>query len=105
MQPQFMANGGRVRGYANGGSSSASSFNIPPMGRRVKGIGDGRSDSIPANLSDGEFVISAPVVSALGRGSNDAGAKKLSKMQNDVMYKNYKGGKPPKSMGIGGYVH
>lgn len=133
LQPQFMANGGSVgnvrsfiptdmqndpdrnfdkyskRGsiahFANGGSSGASSSNIPPMGRRVQGAGDGRSDSIPAQLSDGEFVVSAPVVSALGRGSNNAGAKKLSKMQKAVLNKNYKGGKPPKAMGLGSYVH
>lgn len=94
----------KIKSYANGGSSSASSSNIPKMGRYVKGIGDGRSDSINAKLSDGEFVMSAPVVSALGRGSNEAGARKLDQMQKDVLHKNYKGGKPPKQFGLGGYV-
>ncbi len=106
MQPQFMAKGGVVKRYANGGSSSASSSNIPAQrSRQVKGAGDGRSDSIPAQLSDGEFVISAPVVSALGNGSNDAGAKKLGTMQKKVLQKHYKGGKPHKAMGLGSYVH
>jgi hypothetical protein len=104
MQPSYFARGGHAKGglacYANGGSSSASSSNIP-----VRGRGDGRSDSIPAMLSDGEFVISAPAVSALGNGSNDAGAKKLAKMQKTIMNKHYKGGKPKKAMGLGGYVH
>lgn len=104
MQPRFMAKGGRAC-YANGGSSSASSMNIPMgIGRRVKGPGTGQSDSIPAMLSDGEFVVSAPVVSALGNGSNDAGAKKLSKMQKGVLQKHYKG-KPKKSQALGNYMH
>ena len=102
------ANGGIARGYMNGGSSQASSQNIPVsggLGRKVKGRGDGRSDDIPAMLSDGEFVISAPVVSALGNGSNDAGARKLDKLQKKVLKKHYKGGKPTKAFGLGGYVH
>jgi hypothetical protein len=43
----------------------------------VRGAGTGTSDSIPAMLSDGEFVIPADVVSSLGDGSNDGGAKIL----------------------------
>jgi hypothetical protein len=43
----------------------------------VTGDGDGTSDSIPAMLANGEFVIPADVVSGLGNGSNDAGAKVL----------------------------
>ena len=43
----------------------------------VKGDGDGTSDSIAAMLADGEFVVPADVVSKLGNGSNDAGAKVL----------------------------
>lgn len=53
-------------------------------GGRIRGPGDGQSDNIPATgpgmdilLSDGEFVIPADVVSALGAGSTDAGAKRL----------------------------
>jgi hypothetical protein len=45
--------------------------------RYVKGAGDGTSDSIPAMLANGEFVIPADVVSNLGNGSNDSGAKIL----------------------------
>ena len=43
----------------------------------VRGPGTGTSDSIPAMLSNGEFVIPADVVSSLGNGSNDSGAKVL----------------------------
>jgi len=45
--------------------------------RYVTGAGDGTSDSIPAMLANGEFVIPADVVSSLGNGSNDSGAKVL----------------------------
>lgn len=53
-------------------------------GPHVKGAGDGTSDDIPAMLSEGEYVIPAHVVSALGNGSNDAGAKALDALQQRV---------------------
>jgi hypothetical protein len=61
-------------------------------GRYLKGGGDGMSDSIPATingkqparLADGEFVIPADVVSHLGNGSSDAGAKRLYAMMDKV---------------------
>lgn len=113
------ASGGSVQHFANGGSAlyqkakGPSSFKqgafhlavggMPQgIGSMVNGAGDGQSDQIPAMLSDGEYVIPAPVVSAIGRGSNNAGAKKLDKMKHHVMKKTYKGGKPPMAgMGIG----
>ena len=45
--------------------------------RYVQGDGDGTSDSIPAMLANGEFVIPADVVSSLGNGSNESGAHVL----------------------------
>lgn len=61
-------------------------------GRMLKGPGDGMSDSIPAKigskqparLADGEFVVPADVVSHLGNGSTDAGAKQLYKMMDRI---------------------
>jgi hypothetical protein len=61
-------------------------------GRLLKGPGDGMSDSIPARigrrqparLADGEFVVPADVVSHLGNGSTDAGAKQLYAMMDKV---------------------
>jgi hypothetical protein len=61
-------------------------------GRMLKGPGDGMSDSIPgviggkrpARLADGEFVVPADVVSHLGNGSTDAGAKQLYSMMDKV---------------------
>jgi hypothetical protein len=80
MQPMGMAGGG---GIADLGSYSDG-------GRLLKGPGDGMSDSIPAKigtrqparLADGEFVVPADVVSHLGNGSTNAGAKKLYAMMD-----------------------
>ena len=41
---------------------------------------NGTSDDVPANLSVGEYVIPADVVSALGNGSSEAGAKMLDRV-------------------------
>jgi hypothetical protein len=77
-QMKAMAEGG-LGGYSDGG-------------RMLKGPGDGMSDSIPAvigkrqpaRLADGEFVVPADVVSHLGNGSTDAGAKKLYAMMAKI---------------------
>jgi hypothetical protein len=61
-------------------------------GRLLKGPGDGMSDNIPATigrkqparLADGEFVVPSDVVSHLGNGSTDAGAKKLYAMMDKI---------------------
>ena len=50
----------------------------------VNGDGDGTSDSVPAMLANGEFVIPADVVSGLGNGSNDAGAKVLDQFLSTI---------------------
>lgn len=52
--------------------------------KRVQGQGDGLSDSIPANLSAGEYVLPAQVVSALGNGDTQAGAKLLDEFVKRV---------------------
>lgn len=64
--------GGGAMGYSRG--SSRESF-------AVNGPGTGRSDDIPAVLSDGEYVIDAETVALLGDGSSKAGAKKLDEMR------------------------
>jgi len=58
----------------------------------IEGVGDGMDDMIPATLegeqdvvlSDGEFIVPADVVSGLGNGSTDAGAKSLYEMMDRV---------------------
>jgi hypothetical protein len=54
------------------------------QGDAVTGVGDGQSDDIPAMLADGEFVIPADVVSALGNGSTKAGSDKLYDMMHSI---------------------
>ena len=50
----------------------------------AQGSGTGRDDTIPAKLSDGEYVIDAETVSMLGDGSNKAGAQKLNQMRSEI---------------------
>jgi hypothetical protein len=77
-------------GMARGGIADLGGYS--DGGRMLKGPGDGMSDSIPATISnkqparlaDGEFVVPADVVSHLGNGSTDAGAKQLYKMMDKV---------------------
>ena len=67
-------------------------------GRLLRGPGDGVSDSIPATiggkqparLATGEFVIPARIVSELGNGSTDAGAKRLYAMMDRIKAKRSK---------------
>jgi hypothetical protein len=83
-------------GFAAGGaipSHSASHLgDYSDGGRLLKGPGDGVSDDIPAmigekqpaRLADGEFVVPARIVSELGNGSTEAGARKLYAMMERV---------------------
>jgi hypothetical protein len=84
-EPIGMANGGMAQGGLGGYSAGGNA-------RLLKGPGDGMSDDIPATianrqparLADGEFVVPADVVSHLGNGSTDAGAKHLHSMMDKV---------------------
>lgn len=87
MNQRLAAQGGFAAGggvYDLGGYSDG--------GRLLKGPGDGVSDSIPAvignrqpaRLADGEFVVPARIVSELGNGSTEAGARKLYAMMDRV---------------------
>jgi hypothetical protein len=66
---------------------------------KVQGNGGGQDDLVPARLSDGEYVVPADAVAALGDGSGNQGGKKLDKMVHNVrahkVSKN--AGFPPKS--------
>jgi hypothetical protein len=81
---------GEMNFAAGGGISTLGGYS--DGGRLLKGPGDGMSDNIPAKigskqparLADGEFVIPADVVSHLGNGSTDAGAKQLYKMMDKI---------------------
>jgi hypothetical protein len=79
-------------GIAHSADGVASLGSYSDGGQLLKGPGDGMSDHIPATiggkqparLADGEFVIPADVVSHLGNGSTDAGAKHLYKMMDKI---------------------
>jgi hypothetical protein len=81
------ANGGMMAG---GGISHLGDYS--DGGRLLRGPGDGVSDSIPAvigqkqpaRLADGEFVVPARIVSELGNGSTEAGARKLYAMMDRI---------------------
>jgi hypothetical protein len=85
MTGQMLARGGISDAYYNLGGYSDG-------GRLLRGPGDGVSDSIPATignkrparLADGEFVVPARIVSELGNGSTEAGARKLYAMMDRV---------------------
>jgi len=93
--PTTAAEGG-IMSLASGGSAKQVSHlgDYSDGGRLLKGPGDGMSDDIPAKiggkqearLADGEFVVPADVVSGLGNGSTDAGAKHLYKMMDKVRH-------------------
>ena len=76
--------------YAMGGMSNLGGYS--DGGRLLRGPGDGVSDSIPASignrqparLADGEFVVPARIVSELGNGSTEAGARKLYAMMDRI---------------------
>jgi hypothetical protein len=73
----------------------------------LKGGGDGTSDSIPAMLANGEFVIPADVVSSLGNGSSDSGAKVLDEFLKTIRAHKRKADPkklPPDSKGPLGYL-
>lgn len=92
--PQVYADGGGIADLAGhynlGGYSDG--------GRLLKGPGDGISDDIPAiighnqpaRLADNEFVIPARIVSEIGNGSTDAGARALYKMIDRIQQRRAK---------------
>ena len=85
-------------GYKASGGGISTLGSYSDGGRLLKGPGDGVSDDIPAQigqhqpakLADGEFVVPARIVSELGNGSTDAGAKRLYAMMEKVQAKRKK---------------
>jgi hypothetical protein len=69
--------GFRYDDYPGGGVMNAK------IGGPINGPGTGTSDSIPARLSDGEFVMTAKAVRGAGNGDRKAGAKNMY----DLMHK------------------
>lgn len=66
LSPQYAAKGGPM--------------NFPRKTGAIDGPGTGTSDSIPAMLSDGEFVMTARAVRGAGNGSREKGVRKMYQM-------------------------
>lgn len=75
MPPQYRADGG-IASLATGG--------YPRRTGPISGPGTETSDSIPAMLSDGEFVMTAKAVRGAGKGSRLAGAKKMYALMHQL---------------------
>ena len=88
--PDRILPGAPIRYAGGGGISTLGGYS--DGGRMLRGPGDGVSDSIPATiggkqparLADGEFVIPARIVSEIGNGSSEAGARKLYAMMDRI---------------------
>jgi hypothetical protein len=74
------AQGGTVEGQGALGGIA----NDKVAQRFLRGGSGGQDDKIPALLSDGEYVLDADIVAALGDGNNEAGAAKLDKMRENI---------------------
>lgn len=75
-------------------------------GGRIRGAGGGLDDLVPGTiegrqkvrLADGEFVLPAPIVSAIGDGSTDQGARRLHEMMDSIYKQKYKSKGLPKRL-------
>jgi hypothetical protein len=72
------------RFYSDIGQTPVAAARGGPLSSAVNGPGTGRSDSIDAKLSDGEYVIDAETVALLGDGSSKAGAAKLDQFRANI---------------------
>lgn len=104
-----------MSGYAQGGLPSKYAKAAPKghnpefitglTGYYAQGDGTGQSDDIPAMLHDGDYVIDADAVAALGDGSSKAGAHALSQFQSKVPHSMSSGGSAvPAKIADGEYV-
>ena len=67
-----------------GGIASLGSGGYPRRTGQISGPGTATSDSIPAMLSDGEFVMTAKAVRGAGKGDKRAGAKRMYALMNQL---------------------
>ena len=84
--------------HAQGGPSRAAG--------PVAGPGGGQDDLIPAYLADGEHVLDADVVSAIGDGSTDEGHRRVEAMKRKIRGQKRgasAGNIPPKVKGLSAY--
>ena len=80
--PEDMIEGEMTNPWNTGSWFNKGGITSLQNGGDVSGPGSGTSDSINANLSDGEFVMTAKAVENLGNGDRYAGARKMYDMMN-----------------------
>lgn len=84
-RPGYLSRGLNTRALATPGrGKSLAQVQRRAEGGYMSGGTAGQSDKIPAMLSDGEYVIDADTVAALGDGNNAAGASALDKMRRSI---------------------
>jgi len=71
-------------GLASGGIAALGAGGYPRRTGQISGPGTEKSDSIPAMLSDGEFVMTAKAVRGAGKGSRREGAKRMYKLMHQL---------------------
>lgn len=86
---KFAKDGGSMGGL--GRYEHKPEFVTGHTGYYAQGGGTGQSDDIPALLKDGDYVMDADIVAALGDGSNKAGAEALHHFMNQFPHKHYEG--------------
>jgi len=112
---QYISPMGNMGGLAKGGLPSKYKEAAPEghnpefvtglTGFYACGGGTGQSDDIPAMLHDGDYVMDADVVAALGDGSSKAGKDVLESFRSQVPHKETDSGKPvPAKIADGEYV-
>jgi len=77
-------NAGRTTLMNMGGIATLARGGYPRRTGQISGPGTEKSDSIPAMLSDGEFVMTAKAVRGAGKGSRRAGAKKMYALMHQL---------------------
>ena len=70
--------------YAQGGIAALAQGGYPRKVGQISGPGTEKSDSIPAMLSDGEFVMTAGAVRGAGGGSRREGAKRMYALMHQL---------------------
>ena len=76
--------GGSTRFMNMGGIAALAQGGYPRRTGQISGPGTEKSDSIPAMLSDGEFVMTAKAVRGAGKGNRRAGAKQMYKLMHQL---------------------
>ncbi len=85
--PERRAHGGAIQGHPEAHGAmyrhDEMGYDVPVRGE-VEGPGTGTSDSVPARLSDGEFVLTAKAVRGAGGGDRDIGAARMYDMMAEL---------------------